>query len=209
MKKQLFYFLVLLIVVTGCSSPTQPKSEIQSIIEKVANKYSVKLSYKEVQSNEGSSPLSLTIYTPLKYKATNGVIVEECYNELSQKGIYFTNYVIKDQQGQIGMEISRIELEKAIQCKSIALKVLNALSKQQMSTVISDLDTVYFKENDYLFLEKYSEENFKGEMEYIGIETAIENDQLYCAYEATINDKFTSVIINLSLDDCKVFGINF
>lgn len=183
--------------------------EMNQIVEKVANKHKCKLTFQVFLSDEESNPLTLTLHNSIDYTATVGAIIEDCYLELSKKGIYYDRYILKNSQGAIGMDISRSDLEKAINCKPTANKVLTSLADKKFSTVRDELDTNFFKPADIDLIQKHSEEKCNGKYRYIGFEVAQEKGQTFGVYVAFLDTIFVGTTINLSNNNCKIFGLNF
>jgi hypothetical protein len=209
MKNLILLFLGMWLTSCVNQESVNSVSEINQILEKVANKHKCKLTYQIFLSEEESNPLSLTLHNSIDYTATVGSIIEDCYSELSKKGIYYDRYILKNSQGVLGMDISRSDLEKAINCKPTANNVMTSLADKKFTTVREELDTNFFKQKDIDLVQKYCEEKFNGKYRYIGFEIAKENGHTYCAYVAFIDTTFVSTTVNLSNNNCKIFGLNF
>ncbi|PHR26238.1 MAG: hypothetical protein COA38_15395 [Fluviicola sp.] len=204
-------FILISILITSCVNQENLSSvnELNQIVEQVANKHNCKLTYEIFISDEKTNPLNLTLHNSVDYTATVGSIIEDCYLELSKKNIYYDRYILKNNQGVLGIDISRKDLEKVLKCKPTAERVIESLADKTFLSVATELDSVHFKPEQIELMQKYCEEKFSGKVEHIGFEAATENGQLYCAYVAFIDTTFVGVTINLSKDNCKIFGISF
>ena len=202
-------FILLGLLIAGCISQEKAKSinELGEVLEKVANKHNCKLTYKIMLSNEDINPLTLTLHSSIDYTATAGDIVEDCYLELSKKDIYYDRYILKNAEGRIGIHLSRLDLEKILKCKPVAQRIFKALENKEIRSVTSDLDSNNFTPDQIELVQKKSEEII-GEYKYIGFEVTVEVGALFVAYTALTDSVLFAVIVNLSNDNCKVFGIN-
>lgn len=208
MKK--IIILLLGILIGGCVNQDKINSinELTPILERVANKHKCKLTYTVFLSDEKTYPLNLVLQSSLDYKATVGAIIEDCYLELAKKNIFYDRYTLKDSQGVLGMDISRKELERVLQCKPTAQRTIAALAGKQFLSVASELDTVYFKPDQIAKVQQYTEEKLHGQVREIGFEIAVDKGELYCAYAAFIDTTFVTATINLSKKNCKIFGLH-
>ncbi len=181
---------------------------INEAIEKVAKKHNCKLTYQIILSDEKTNPLSLTLHNSVEYTAQVGSIIQDCYLELSKKDIYYDRYILKNSQGVLGLNITRKDLEKVLNCRPIAEKVINALANKKFSSVVADLDTNYFKSKDIELVQEYSQKISK-DVTHIGFEIAHSEGQLYCAYIAFADTLLVNATINITENDCKIFGLKF
>ena len=204
---KIFILTISALSLFSCTTnPKELQTEIGSILDEVAEKNACSLTY-EVKSESDKETLVITLHTKINYTAQVGKILEDCYIELSKKDKFYSRYTFMSEGNFIKIDVLREDLERAIQCKSIAFKTIRSLSNQQINNVIFDLDTVYFKAPQIELLSQMAY-GLHGKMNEIGFETLEKDGQLYCAYVALIDTTFISTTINLSENNCKILSIS-
>lgn len=207
MIQKLFILTITAFTLFSCNSGTEDSSnEIGTILNQVAEKNACSLTY-EVKSKGDNQTLVITLHTKINYTAQVGKILDDCYTELSKRDKLYSRYTFMSEGDFIKIDVSREELERAIQCKSVAFNTIRSLSNQQIDAILFDLDTAYFKAPQIELLSQLAK-NLHGKTSEIGFETLQKDGQLYCAYVALIDTTFISTTINLSENKCKILSVS-
>lgn len=212
MIKKLFTWIILItlfLISCGQQNTENKIQKISNVIENVAKKHNVILTSKIFLTTEKTNSLTITVHTPLKHKATVGNILMDCYLKLAEQNILFKRYILTNKLGEVGMDISKKNLENSIKCMPVAIKTIKALANNNIDDIVSDLDSTQFTTENVEKLKKYVAEKLNGKVLDLGFETHSFNGSTYCIYQAFIDTTFVNVSINITASKCKIYGMNF
>ncbi|GEM_PF-4513556 len=195
----------LFLVSCGEQPVEEGNDELTKIIENVAAEHHWDIAH----ASEGSETLAISFLSHMEYAAVSGAILEDCFEALKKEDLFFDRYLIKNREGAIKLDISKENLEKALNCKQNALNAINALSAHDFPTVVSLLDSANVTNEQLAVTEKEMKNRLSGKVNEIGFEIAVQNNETYCAYVAFIDETFVNATINLSANNCSIFSLNF